>query len=92
MRNDFDARNFTNPTNTTSAGALSPIPESRSNRNQFGGDGGGAIKKDKLFMFLTYEGLAPASGRSRSPPPSSPLRNARKPKPPAIRPSRACSL
>ncbi len=26
-------------------------------RNQFGGDGGGAIKKDKLFVYLSYEGL-----------------------------------
>ena len=26
-------------------------------RNQFGGDGGGAIKKDKAFVYLSYEGL-----------------------------------
>ena len=55
--NDLDARNFSNPTNVTSAGSLVPNPMSPFKRNQFGGDGGGAIRKDKLFMYLTYEGL-----------------------------------
>jgi len=55
--NDLDARNFGNPTNTTSAGALIPNPQAQFIRNQFGGDGGGAIKKDKMFMYLSYEGL-----------------------------------
>lgn len=42
LRNaDLDARNYTNPT-FTSAG---PSPKSEFIRNQFGGDGGGAIKK-----------------------------------------------
>jgi hypothetical protein len=46
--NDLDARNFSNPSGI----AMAPFK-----RNQFGGDGGGAIKRDKLFMFLSYEGL-----------------------------------
>ncbi|MFY9725710.1 MAG: carboxypeptidase regulatory-like domain-containing protein [Bryobacteraceae bacterium] len=58
MRNDFmDARNFTNPDDVTKAGALVPNPENEFIRNQFGGDGGGAIKKNKLFAFLSFEGL-----------------------------------
>ncbi|HEY6332079.1 MAG TPA: carboxypeptidase regulatory-like domain-containing protein, partial [Blastocatellia bacterium] len=42
--NDLDARNF----------FVSQIGEFR--RNQFGGDFGGPIKKDKLFFFFSYEG------------------------------------
>ena len=58
LRNDdLDARNFTNPTQVTSGGVLVPSPQAQFVRNQFGGDGGGAIKKDKLFAFLSYEGL-----------------------------------
>jgi hypothetical protein len=55
--NDLDARNFSNPTQVTVAGANQPNPQSPFKRNQFGGDGGGAIKKDKTFIFLAYEGL-----------------------------------
>ncbi len=55
--NDLDARNFSNPTNVTSGGVLVANPMSPFKRNQFGGDGGGALKKDKLFMYLSYEGL-----------------------------------
>ena len=51
--NDLDARNFSNPTNT-SAGAN---PQSPFKRNQFGGDGGGALIKDKTFIYLSYEAL-----------------------------------
>ncbi len=58
LRNAFlDARNFSNPTNVTVAGALVPSREAQFVRNQFGGDGGGAIIKNKLFAFLSYEGL-----------------------------------
>ncbi|HLJ46416.1 MAG TPA: TonB-dependent receptor [Bryobacteraceae bacterium] len=58
LRNDwFDARNFTNPTFVTVGGALVPNPENQFIRNQFGGDGGGAIIKNKLFAFFSYEGL-----------------------------------
>ena len=53
----FDARNFTNPTFITSGSTQVPNPEAQFIRNQFGGDGGGAIKKDKLFVYLSYEGL-----------------------------------
>src|SRR5262249_41073301 len=49
LRNNyFDARNFANPKG---------IPQSPFKRNQFGGDGGGPIKKDRAFFFLSYEGL-----------------------------------
>jgi len=55
--NDLDARNFSNPTQVTVAGVNEPNPQSPFKRNQFGGDGGGALKKDKTFIFLAYEGL-----------------------------------
>ena len=49
IRNDFfDARNWSNPTT---------LKEAQFIRNQFGGDGGGAIMKDKLFVYLSYEQL-----------------------------------
>jgi outer membrane receptor protein involved in Fe transport len=58
LRNDFlDARNFGNPTNTVVNNVLTPSKENEFVRNQFGGDGGGAIIKNKLFAFLSYEGL-----------------------------------
>jgi hypothetical protein len=44
--NAWDARNFFSPT--------SPGPF---HRNQFGADAGGAIRKDKVFFFGSYEGL-----------------------------------
>ncbi len=53
----FDARNFSNPTEVSVNGILQPNKQSPFIRNQFGGDGGGAIKKDKAFIFLSYEGL-----------------------------------
>jgi hypothetical protein len=49
LRNNyFDARNFFNPVTQ---------PQSPLNRNDFGGDFGGPIKKNKAFFFLSYEGL-----------------------------------
>ncbi|HEY3823184.1 MAG TPA: TonB-dependent receptor [Bryobacteraceae bacterium] len=47
--NDLDARNFSNPSILQ--------PQAPFKRNQFGGDAGGAIKKDKTFVYLSYEGL-----------------------------------
>lgn len=55
--NAIDARNFSNPTNTGSGATLTPNPQSPFIRNQFGGDGGGAVRKDKTFVYLSYEGL-----------------------------------
>src|SRR5712692_8535637 len=46
--NDLDARNFTNPKG---------VPMAPFHRNQFGGDGGGPIRKDRSFFYLSYEGL-----------------------------------
>jgi len=59
IRNDFlDARNFSNPVGLQ--------PQSQFVRNQFGGDGGGAIVKNKLFVYLSYEQLRQRQGVSLS--------------------------
>jgi outer membrane receptor protein involved in Fe transport len=55
--NDLDARNFSNPTFVGSGATLASNPQSPFKRNQFGGDAGGAVVKDKTFAFLTFEGL-----------------------------------
>ncbi|HTW66196.1 MAG TPA: carboxypeptidase regulatory-like domain-containing protein [Bryobacteraceae bacterium] len=60
--NDLDARNFSNPTYTTKSGELVPSPQAEFIRNQFGGDGGGALKKDKTFVYLSYEALRQRQG------------------------------
>ncbi|HUI56535.1 MAG TPA: TonB-dependent receptor [Bryobacteraceae bacterium] len=54
VRNSFfDARNFFNP---------SPILQSPFKRSNFGADGGGPIRKNKTFFYLTYEGLRQRQG------------------------------
>lgn len=54
LRNNyFDARNYFNPTTQRQ----SPL-----NRNDFGGDFGGPIVKNKAFFFLSYEGLRQLHG------------------------------
>lgn len=61
--NDLDARNFFNPA-VNSSGA--PLAQNPFKRNDFGGDFGGPIKKDKLFFFLAYEGLRQRQGLALS--------------------------
>jgi hypothetical protein len=52
LRNNyFDARNYENPVGQKMAAFQ---------RNQFGGNAGGPIRKDKLFVYLSYEGLREA--------------------------------
>jgi len=50
LRNsDLDARNYSN--------AVGLTPKAELIRNQFGGDGGGAVKRDKTFVYLSYEAM-----------------------------------
>ncbi len=54
LRNNyFDARNFFNPVGKR---------QSQFNRNNFGADFGGPIKRNKAFFFLSYEGLRQHQG------------------------------
>jgi len=56
LRNSvFDAKNYFDS-------ASAPIPSFR--RNQFGGALGGAIKRDRLFYFVNYEGLRQSLGQT----------------------------
>ena len=80
--NDLDARNFSNPTFVSSAGTLVPNLQSPFKRNQFGGDAGGALVKDKTFVFLTFESTSASARRClfrrpRSRPRSAPRRRHR---------------
>jgi hypothetical protein len=50
----LDARNFFNPV-LNSQGAFNP--QAPFKRNDFGASFGGPIKKNKIFLFLAYEGL-----------------------------------
>jgi hypothetical protein len=56
LRNSvFDAKNFFDQPDA-------PIPTFR--RNQFGGTLGGAIKENRLFFFVNYEGLRQSQGQT----------------------------
>jgi hypothetical protein len=51
--NALDARNFFNVTST---------PQASFKHNEFGGDFGGPIKKNKIFFFVAYEGIRQNQG------------------------------
>jgi len=58
LRNtDLNAAGFFKPLLVGSAGASVPFQKPTFNRNQYGMNFGGPIKKDKLFFFLDFEGF-----------------------------------
>lgn len=64
LRNDFfDARNAFNRSFSSTG---TPLRENEFRRNQFGGDFGGPIWKDKTFFFATYEGERQRQGLALS--------------------------
>jgi hypothetical protein len=65
LRNDFfDARNAfnTKTVKDSNTGLQVSNPMASFKRNQFGGDFGGPILRDKTFFFLSYEGLRQRQG------------------------------
>jgi hypothetical protein len=53
---DLNAAGYFKPTLIGTSGPI-PFQKPTTNRNQFGGNIGGPIIRDKLFFFLDYEGL-----------------------------------
>ncbi len=53
---DLNAPGFFKPTTITTAGPV-PFIKPPYHRNQYGGNFGGPIMRDKMFFFLDYEGL-----------------------------------
>jgi hypothetical protein len=55
----FDAnyfQNLANPNVDATTGAVTPKPYGLHNQHQFGGVVGGPVRKDKDFVFISYEG------------------------------------